>query len=65
MSQNTLSTRVIKLKSFFESLAEIMGFLAGFSFLSRFMKYFLVSHGVGASYDKMIAKHLEKTQKIK
>lgn len=65
MSQNTLSTRVIKLKSFFESLAEIMGFLAGFSFISRFLKYILVSHGVGATYDKMIAKHHDKVQKIK
>jgi hypothetical protein len=60
MSQNTLSTRVIKLKSFFESLAEIMGFLAGFSFISRLSKHFLVSNGVGATYDKMIAKHHEK-----
>ena len=60
MSQNTLSTRVIKLKSFFESLAEIMGFLAGFSFIARLMKYFLMSNGVGDTYDKMIEKHHEK-----
>jgi hypothetical protein len=56
MSQNTLSTRVIKLKSFFESLAEIMGFLAGFSFIARLMKYFLMSK-------KAIVKQLFLIQK--
>jgi hypothetical protein len=37
-----------------------MGFLAGFSFISRFFKYLLVNNGYGSTYDQMIAKHHEK-----
>ena len=41
LSQNVYQIRVIQLKTFFESLAEIMGFLAGFSFIARFSKHVL------------------------
>lgn len=44
------------LKSFFESLAEAMGFLAGFSFLSRLMKHMLLEHQVFSSYDELYQK---------
>lgn len=40
------------LKSFFESLAEVMGFVAGFSFISRLMKHILIQHNVFNQYDE-------------
>ncbi len=45
-----------------EALAEVMGFLAGFSFIARFSKSILVRHKVFAAYDKMIE---ERRAKIK
>jgi hypothetical protein len=38
LSQNVYQIRVIMLKNILEILAEIMGFLAGISFIARFMK---------------------------
>ena len=65
ISDHTISTRVLQLKSFFECLAEIMGFLAGFSFLSRLMKHILDQHKVGSSLESKYINHLERIQKMK
>jgi GTP cyclohydrolase III len=56
---------VIRLKSIFESLAEIMGFLAGFSFISRMMKHILVENGVGADADKHVQDHIKRQQRLR
>ena len=65
LSQSNLSTRVIRLKSIFESLAEIMGFLAGFSFISRMTKHILVENGVGADADKHVQDHIKRQQRLR
>lgn len=42
------------LKNILEVLAEIMGFLAGMSFMARFAKQVLMKYKVGEKYDKEI-----------
>eukprot|EP00347_Sterkiella_histriomuscorum_P015300 403357546 len=65
LSSNIYQIRVIQLKNILEALAEVMGFLAGFSFLARFSKHILVSNKVGRAYDRMIEDHLQKVQQLK
>lgn len=54
LSQNVYQIRVIKLKSILEIMAEIMGFLAGMSFVARFSKQILLNNGVFKGYDDLI-----------
>ena len=60
LSTNIYQIRVIQLKNILEALAEIMGFLAGFSFIARFSKHILVAHRVGRKFDKQIEDHMTK-----
>ena len=53
------------MKSIFESLAEIMGFLAGFSFISRMTKHILVENGVGSDADKLVQDHIKRHQRLR
>ena len=65
VSSSTYSTRVIQLKSLFESLAEIMGFLAGFAFLSRLIKHILIEYKAGSSQEAKYLKYLERVERKK
>ncbi|CDW72651.1 f-box protein [Stylonychia lemnae] len=65
LSSNIYQIRVIQLKNILEALAEVMGFLAGFSFIARFSKHILVANKVGKIYDKQIEDHMAKVQQIK
>mmetsp|Transcript_19046 Transcript_19046/g.18177 ORF Transcript_19046/g.18177 Transcript_19046/m.18177 type:complete len:187 (+) Transcript_19046:199-759(+) len=60
VSQNVYQIRVIKLKNILEILAEIMGFLAGMSFIARFTKQILVNHRVFSSYDEAMLERPAK-----
>lgn len=42
------------LKTLLEMLAEVMGFIAGNTFLARILKYMLTENKIGARYDRMI-----------
>jgi len=57
LSSNFYQIRVIQLKNILEALAEVMGFLAGMSFVARFSKHILVSNNVGFMFDRMIEDH--------
>lgn len=43
----------------------MMGFLAGFAFISRMSKHILVEHKIGAAFDDKYHYHGEKIRKIK
>ena len=53
LSLNNYSIRVTRIKNILEVVAEIMGFLAGMSFVARMTKHLLTNHKIGAEYDKM------------
>ncbi len=57
LSSNNYQIRVIQLKNILEALAEVMGFLAGMSFIARLSKHILVTHKIGRVYDKTIEDH--------
>lgn len=53
------------LKNILEVLAEIMGFLAGMSFIARFTKQILLNHGVWNKYDLMMEERLLRKRSIR
>lgn len=65
LSSNVYQIRVIMLKNIMEVLAEIMGFLAGMSFVARFTKQILLNHGIWSQYDSLMEERLLRKKSIR